>query len=385
MTLTELQKLNVTQLRLLCKEKKITGYSKTPKEVLIEKLLAWQKPQPTPLKKIVSLAYIACDIAQPAGTTDNSTLGTETYTAIPDSSSTAYIEALTTHASQNGARHVAAPSGSAYVTSMTPPTSIKRPATESGQVYARKIVKVSHRSNQEPPSKYPDEKAKSTGNTANSNPMSILDAQQITNDIWEITTHSASSISSYYILEGTCEVIGHPPASQMKPSDVVHLRADWSAYIGARIRKGESGAVDLRQNPDLLDQLQWTNHEEYDKGLTRRYVLACVVGNSVSGPWLSSSEMHQEFSGLQSHVSTTRDHRTQRVNLFLPAHHHVESVHFSSSGNRALHPAVAAVQTPRREYFILRDNGMQIGCEEEGIAPVWMKILGCTAIGVHHG
>jgi len=46
-----------------------------------------------------------------------------------------------------------------------------------------------------------------------------------------------------------------------------------------------------------------------------------------------------------------------------------------------LHPAVAVVQTPGREYFILRDNGMQIGCEEEGVAFAWMEILGCDARG----
>jgi len=63
------------------------------------------------------------------------------------------------------------------------------------------------------------------------------------------------------------------------------------------------------------------------------------------------------------------------------SHHHVESVHFSSSDGRILHPAIAVVQTPGREYFILRDNGMQIGCEEEGIPPVWMNLLQCNANG----
>lgn len=48
---------------------------------------------------------------------------------------------------------------------------------------------------------------------------------------------------------------------------------------------------------------------------------------------------------------------------------------------RPLHPALAAVQTPGREYYILRDNGMQVGCEEEGVALVWMGLLGCDALG----
>jgi len=36
----DLQKLTVPQLRALCKEKGLTGYSKVPKPVLIEKLAA---------------------------------------------------------------------------------------------------------------------------------------------------------------------------------------------------------------------------------------------------------------------------------------------------------------------------------------------------------
>ena len=62
-------------------------------------------------------------------------------------------------------------------------------------------------------------------------------------------------------------------------------------------------------------------------------------------------------------------------------HHHVESIHFTSSDGRALHPALAAVQTPGREYYILRDNGMQVGCEEEGVALVWRRLLGCDDLG----
>ena len=62
-------------------------------------------------------------------------------------------------------------------------------------------------------------------------------------------------------------------------------------------------------------------------------------------------------------------------------HHHVESVHFTTSGGKALHPALAVVQTPGREYYILKDNGMQVGCEEDGVAPVWMSVLGCNSLG----
>jgi hypothetical protein len=46
-----------------------------------------------------------------------------------------------------------------------------------------------------------------------------------------------------------------------------------------------------------------------------------------------------------------------------------------------LHPALAVIQTPEREYFILKDNGMQVGCEEEGVAGEWMTLLGCDNSG----
>lgn len=66
-------------------------------------------------------------------------------------------------------------------------------------------------------------------------------------------------------------------------------------------------------------------------------------------------------------------------------HHHVESVHIQTSKGMTLHPEVAVVQTPGRQYYVLRDNGMQIGCDEEGgIADIWQEILHCTALGLEN-
>lgn len=62
-------------------------------------------------------------------------------------------------------------------------------------------------------------------------------------------------------------------------------------------------------------------------------------------------------------------------------HHHVESVHFTTAAKKPLHPALAVVQTPSREYYILKENGMQVGSEEEGLAEVWMEIIGCSVMG----
>lgn len=67
------------------------------------------------------------------------------------------------------------------------------------------------------------------------------------------------------------------------------------------------------------------------------------------------------------------------------SHHHIESIHFTAQTKVPLHPALAIVQTLTREYYILKDNGMQVGCEEDGVAEVWQRIIGCDARGVEVG
>ncbi|KAL5519947.1 hypothetical protein ACEPAG_1607 [Sanghuangporus baumii] len=255
----------------------------------------------------------------------------------------------------------------------------------------------------------------------------VIDAQEVVKDeIWRITVLVNSlrnakdqRHSMFYVLESTCEVIGLPAAAR-DPSSITmnaldstvssssgrpFLRTDWSDYIQHRI----SCAGDETAQFPLLYYLKTTNAEEYKNGIStlwlkrtskeeevgeykrkvaERYILACVVGNSVSGKWMSSSHMAQVFAGTASEwdvVPTSLLQReSQRVNLFLPAHHLVESVHFTTSGPEIqnLHPALAIVQTPSREYFILRDNAMEVGCEEDGVWPVWRELLGCDARGV---
>ncbi|KAJ7147548.1 hypothetical protein C8R43DRAFT_1195974 [Mycena crocata] len=245
----------------------------------------------------------------------------------------------------------------------------------------------------------------------------IVDAQQLVKDeVWIITVrHSPTSTESFYVLEPTCEPL---TATTDSVTSGVSVRADWSAYIAHR---ETAASVRPSTTSRLLDYLSWTNHEEYHLGISRlwlkrieaegeigivkritaeRYILACVVGNrrvflplrfmssfspifSLSGRWMSSTQMAHDFAGL-AEVVPARSKPNPKVNLFLPAHHHVESVHFTVSGRAGipLHNALAVVQTPGREYFILRDNGMQVGCEEDGVAEVWTNILGCDNSGV---
>ncbi|KAK0201682.1 hypothetical protein DFS33DRAFT_1349169 [Desarmillaria ectypa] len=230
----------------------------------------------------------------------------------------------------------------------------------------------------------------------------VVDAQEvIKGEIWCITMQHRNAKEFFYVLEPTCEVVGHPPAAEKSQLDSLPVRADWSAYIEHRILPP---SVHETSSPMMMEHICWTNHEEYEQGISRhwlkrmrregkigtvleviarRYILACVVGNSVSGRWKSSTEMAQDFSGLSSTSATSLSAKlkNQHVNLFLPPHHHVESVHLKTSKGEPLHPALAVVQTPGREYFILRDNGMQVGCEEEGVAEVWMQLLGCSNNG----
>ncbi|KAK7469096.1 hypothetical protein VKT23_003587 [Stygiomarasmius scandens] len=244
---------------------------------------------------------------------------------------------------------------------------------------------------------------------------SVLDAQEVVKgEIWRIVVQQppsrafsrGSSQRSFYVLESTCEVVGHPPGSLTGDASSMSgpLRADWSAYIA---KKTNSSVSESLPDPGLISQLSWTNHEEYELGMSKiwlkniqregqlgrlkremaeRYILACVVGNSISGKWMSSMEMAQDFAGMGSTMNagpgnTLANKRMSRIHLFLPEIHLVESVHFTTAKGVPLHPALAIVQTPRREYFVLRDNGMQVGCEEEGVAEVWMDLIGCDRFG----
>jgi hypothetical protein len=132
----------------------------------------------------------------------------------------------------------------------------------------------------------------------------VVEVQELTKgEIWSVTcSSSSSSTETFYILESTCEVIGHPPI----PSCGVHMhndypslpvRADWAEYISFRLLPPSSHDL---PPPLLWEYVKWTNHEEYDRGISRhwlrrtiiegevglakktvaeRYILACVVGN----------------------------------------------------------------------------------------------------------
>ena len=131
----------------------------------------------------------------------------------------------------------------------------------------------------------------------------MIDAQELVEgEIWSITIRSSSSTEVLYVLEATCEVVGHPPLSPDQRTlsqplvGGIPIRADWSTYIESRASQPPAaGRID-----SLMAHLKWTNHEEYDRGISRlwlkkiqsqgelgaaklliaeRYVLACIAGN----------------------------------------------------------------------------------------------------------
>ncbi|TFK27997.1 hypothetical protein FA15DRAFT_753800 [Coprinopsis marcescibilis] len=244
----------------------------------------------------------------------------------------------------------------------------------------------------------------------------IVSADEIVQgEIWRINISSPTSgIQSYYALESTCEVVGLEESSgeeqQKQQWNKPLLRADWTSYIQYRLGQGNADcATTSKENIGLGKFLKWPNHEEYIRGISKmwlskvekhpdgsykktvaeRYIMACVAGNSISGRTMTCSEMESDFNGRQIagrlHAPPNKklsESSAVFLNLYLPEHHLIESVHFTSRDGKCLHPAVAVVQTPGREYYILKDNGMQIGCEEDGIPLVWRNILSCDCYGI---
>ena len=122
----------------------------------------------------------------------------------------------------------------------------------------------------------------------------------VPNEIWKVgVCNESGARETYYVLESTCEVVGSEDRLEHKaPTEGYPLRADWTTYISKR---RNSLAPDSGQcQASILQNLQWSNHEEYSAGISKlwisrvekerdvgvyklvvaqRYVLACVVGN----------------------------------------------------------------------------------------------------------
>ncbi|CAE6455157.1 unnamed protein product [Rhizoctonia solani] len=226
----------------------------------------------------------------------------------------------------------------------------------------------------------------------------VIRAEEIVpGEIWKVTTSSSAGKQfSFHILYDTGEVIGLAPppprcgiiGRRIKRGPHIEvldfepggLREDWRGYI-----------LSAGSGPNLQDIITSGDRESYIAGVSafwlrslsleeptrkivaKRYVLSCVEPNSISGEYKSMSDMARDVAGV---VSNTRSRH--QVGLYISEHHLVESVHIPSS----LHPALAMVTTaPGREYFVLRDTGIPIGTSDQGLEPLWQKLIGCDAWG----
>ncbi|QRV80299.1 SAP domain protein [Ceratobasidium sp. AG-Ba] len=246
----------------------------------------------------------------------------------------------------------------------------------------------------------------------------VVGAEEVVPDeIWKVTTKAQGEekTESFYVLFDTGEVIGHAPQcrnpgilfgqrvargrghleifDEPRGNGIV-LRNDWARYIDS-IERGDV--------PSLQDAITSVDQEFYVSGISSfwlrglggsnpllrtiatRYVLACVEPNSVSGDYKSVVSMARRLAGGEFVEQTPTTMKAQRVGLLVSEHHLVESVHLEHlqpRPNSRLHPALALVLTaPGREYFVLRDTGMPVGTNDEGLEKVWQEIVGCDAWG----
>ena len=161
----------------------------------------------------------------------------------------------------------------------------------------------------------------------------------IPGEVWEVTTMTvaqgsiAAKEETFYVLEPTCEVIGHPPTVPLSLPGIhpntqrsLPIRIDWSEYITDRIISLAEGS-----GKRLLDRVQWANYEEYQNGIGRhwltrtrgegevgelkrrvaeKYVLASVVENRY-GIWIYKSSEAYDLV-ISSLVSADRGDRSRR-------------------------------------------------------------------------
>ncbi|KAH9060494.1 hypothetical protein EDB87DRAFT_1683726 [Lactarius vividus] len=238
----------------------------------------------------------------------------------------------------------------------------------------------------------------------------VTDVEEtVKGEIWYVTTRNSRSghLQAFHVLEATCEVLGFVEGARSDD----FLRADWAAYVQRR-----------KENPDnglpFHEAMRWADHAEYERGISRhwlrrtaqmgaqgsalrtiaeRYTLACVGQlerkldvRSANGTRVRGTGPARDAAGACQDGFTPQPILACASVLHVMScltselafrHHHVESVHLTATGGSLLHLALAVVQTPAREYYILRDNGMEVGCEEDGVARVWMRILGCNSRG----
>ena len=116
---------------------------------------------------------------------------------------------------------------------------------------------------------------------------------------------------------------------------------------------------------------------------------------------MSISEMASVSAGVVQHGSGhgSSMSKPSRVNLFLPAWVVYPSIVLEALNRDCADTIMLKVSISRprpdfryiqrlrlckrlQENTILRDDGMQVGCEEDGVVEMWRRILGCDERGL---
>ncbi|KAG8885885.1 hypothetical protein FRB97_009047 [Tulasnella sp. 331] len=221
-------------------------------------------------------------------------------------------------------------------------------------------------------------------------------------DVHEIVIKYGQHKQKLLVLAASGEVIKQLSGSVLSDQaddSLAQIRLDWCDFITSQIH---SNVSTHNPPPSLADRVHCHNEEEFEGGISKlwlrnmradpdgfakvtvakRYIIANAVPNSVSGTYMTPSQMAQSLDCPDGSASDNRVGTGAKVNLYVASCNYVESVHFKDQRQSAFHLSVASIQTQAREVFLLRETGQEIGMEEEGIRPVWMDLLSCSAGGM---
>ncbi|KIO29120.1 hypothetical protein M407DRAFT_21693 [Tulasnella calospora MUT 4182] len=165
-------------------------------------------------------------------------------------------------------------------------------------------------------------------------------------EVWKIEVQDTKTRlpnrATFYILSSTGEVIGRPlesgsPEAGLQAVVELPIRGDWSSFINTH--RLEDAAKDPPSS--LFSFVRWQNAEEYDHGISKawlkrlasdpdalskiqvakRYIMANVVPNSVSGRYMTPIQMAQDLNGCldpqERFPSIVCFRGKQGVNMFL--------------------------------------------------------------------
>jgi hypothetical protein len=151
----------------------------------------------------------------------------------------------------------------------------------------------------------------------------VVGAREVVpNDIWEVATmtmaqgSTAEKKETFYVLEPTCEVIGHPPNTPPSLPETttnarysLPIRVDWSEYVADCII---SPAEEPGSGKRLLDQVQWAHYEEYQNGISRHWLTRTQGEGEVGELKRRVAEKYIVASVVENRYSTLTQRKTQR-------------------------------------------------------------------------